>query len=313
MVKILIAGVILDLILGDPYSFPHPVKWMGHMIMREEILIRKFAHTKKDLQLGGFIMVLINLVLGFGIPFAFDYFLKGMGKTFFSIYGIYVCISGKMLHVEACKVKKALGNSLEAGRKQLSNIVGRDTRELTESEIIKATVETVAENTSDGIIAPLFYILIFGIPGGFMYKFVNTMDSMVGYTNDKYIDLGRFPAIVDDIFNYIPARITALLMIVAGFFYGKGYHAYKIVKRDHKNHLSPNAGYPEGAIAGILGVQLGGGHHYFGKYIDKPRIGDYNRKIEIRDISKTVKVMYITEGLFVILMTIFIHVKYTLF
>ena len=299
---ILILAVLLDIFIGDPYSFPHPVKVMGNLITWEERLIRKRCRTKKALRFGGMVMVLINLILGYMIPFFLLWYSRGIWKTIFSVYLPYTCISGRMLQVEGYKVLKALNISLESGRRQVGNIVGRDTTQLTREEIITATVEAVAENTSDGIIAPLFYILILGIPGGILYKFVNTMDSMVGYRNEKYLDLGRYPAIVDDIFNFIPARITGYLFVIIGFFMGKGREAYTIMKRDHGNHLSPNAGFPEAAMAGILGIKLGGGHFYFGKFVDKPTIGDGVRSVREKDIITTVKCMFGVEFIFVVFM-----------
>lgn len=306
-IQFVLIAAALDLILGDPYSFPHPVKGMGHLIDLEEKLIRRFANSSVQLKVGGLLMVLLNSIIGFGLPFLILRLLPEKGKYIFSVYAVYSCISPRMLHYEAFQVKKALSRSIEEGRDRLQYIVGRDTRELTEEEIISATVETVAENTSDGVIAPLFFIGILGVPGGFLYKFINTMDSMVGYNNDKYGDLGYYPAIVDDIFNFIPARITAVLMIIAGIFFGRGKDAYRTVKRDHGKHLSPNAGYPESAVAGILGIQLGGGHHYFGKYVEKPTIGERSRPISPGDIEKAVKIMYLTEIFSVLLLTVFLQ------
>ncbi len=199
------------------------------------------------------------------------------------------------------KVYEALELGIEEARNRLSYIVGRETQSLNEDEIIRATVETVAENTSDGVIAPLLFIFIFGIPGGFIYKFINTMDSMLGYMNDKYIDLGYFPAKMDDIANYIPARITGLLMLVSSIFTHDVKNGFNIMIRDRKNHRSPNAIYPEAALAGLLGIQLGGGAYYHGSYVDKPYIGDNSKLIEKRHINDTIKIMYSSEVLLTII------------
>lgn len=301
---------ILDLLIGDPYNFPHPVKIMGNIISFEEKLIRRFSHTKRALQFSGLMMTLINIAFGFFFPFLLLHFTSGILKIVLSIYIIYTSISGKMLAYEANKVKEALCLGLNEARERLKYIVGRDTSVLSESEIISATIETVAENTSDGIIAPLFYISIFGPAGGWMYKFVNTMDSMVGYRNDKYEDLGKASALIDDVFNYIPARITGFLMIFYGLFNGRFMEAISALKKDHGNHLSPNAGYPESSMAGLLGIQLGGGHYYFGKFVDKPTIGENTRKNNIDDISTSIKIMYFTMFLWVIVSAVlyqFIH------
>ena len=207
--------------------------------------------------------------------------------------------SSDLLHKEAMNVYHAFSNGIEDAREKLSYIVGRDTKQLNEEEIVSADIETVAENTSDGVIAPLFFIMLLGAPGGVMYKMVNTMDSMLGYKNDKYIDLGFFPAINDDVFNYIPARLTGLLMCISSIFKYDVKNGFKIMIRDRKNHKSPNSAYPEGAVAGLLNIQLGGSSYYFGKLVEKPTIGDKNRYIEREDIKRTIDIMYRTEILFI--------------
>ena len=214
---------------------------------------------------------------------------------------MYTCIAARCLDKEAMKVYNELDNGIEGARTQLSYIVGRDTQNLTEEEIVRATVETVGENTADGVIAPLFYIMLLGVPGGLMYKMVNTMDSMLGYKNEKYEDLGFFPARIDDVFNYIPARITGIFMCISSIFRFDSITGFKIMIRDRKNHKSPNAAYPEGAVAGLLNIQLGGNSYYFGNIVEKPTIGDKNRDIHRKDIKKTIEIMYRTEILLLIL------------
>lgn len=302
MISLLIA-VVLDFIVGDPYNFPHPVKLMGKLICFEEKITRKICKTNISIKLSGLVIVLINIVLGFSIPFILINLFKN-NRILFTIintYLIYTCISAKCLHYEAIMVSKALDEDIEQGRKRLSYIVGRDTTSLNEEEIIKATVETVSENTSDGVIGPLFYIMLFGAPGGIAYKFINTMDSMLGYKNEKYINIGHFPAKTDDLFNLIPARITGVLMNISAIGRFDVRNGIKIMKRDRKNHKSPNSGYPESAVAGLLGIKLGGGNYYSGKYVDKPYIGDEIYKVNKNHINNTIKIMYRTEILFLII------------
>ncbi len=208
----------------------------------------------------------------YGIIIAFDGY--PIIQSLVKIYLIYTCIAARNLSDEAKKVISSLRVNLNEGRKSLLWIVGRDTEKLTEKEVIRATVETVAENTSDGVIAPLFYTMIFGITGGIVYKFVNTMDSMIGYKNEKYLDFGYLAAKTDDMLNLIPARLTEILMIISAPKETDKTRSFQIVKRDGRNHKSPNSGYPESAVAGILKVQLGGSSSYKGVLVQKPTIGD---------------------------------------
>lgn len=310
MRDILFASV-LDLILGDPYSFPHPVKLMGNIISMEEKIGRRLCHEKNELKLFGLIVVLINIFLGFSIPY---FLLKYIRKytllySILNIYMIYTCIAARSLHYEGMKVKEALSIGIEEGRYRVSYIVGRDTGSLNEEEIIKATVETIGENTSDGIIAPLFYIFLFGAAGGIAYKFINTMDSMLGYMDEKYIDIGFFPAKVDDVFNYIPARLTAIFMLLSSMGRFDVRRAKDIVLRDKKNHKSPNSGYPESAISGLLGIQLGGENYYHGVLVKKPTIGDSTRELSLEDIDVCIEIMYRTELLFLIIYVFLVAIE----
>lgn len=294
-------SALIDFLIGDPPSFPHPVKFMGRIISYEEKTARRVFN--KNLKTGGFLIVIINIIIGFFIPFFILYLLKPYKIIYHivNIYFIYTCIAARCLHDEAIKVYKALCNSIEDARYKLSFIVGRETDKLPESEIIRADVETVAENTSDGVIAPLFYIMLFGTPFGFVYKFVNTMDSMLGYMNEKYIDLGFFPAKADDLFNFIPARLTGLLMCTSCIYRFDFANGIRIMLRDRKNHKSPNCAYPEGAAAGLLGVQLGGDNVYFGQVVKKPKIGDKLRELDREDIKKTIEIMYRSEIMLVLI------------
>lgn len=299
----ILAGVLLDFILGDPYSFPHIVKLMGRIISLEEKLARKISKSKLGLKISGLIIVIVNICLGVFCPYLLLSFLKPykIAYNIVDIYLIYSCIAARSLHYEAIKVYKGLDLGIEEARKKLSNIVGRDTKNLTEEEIIRATVETVAENTSDGVIAPLLYIMLFGLPGGVAYKFINTMDSMLGYRNKEYINIGYFPAKVDDLVNYIPARITGLLMSISSAYRFNFKNGLKIMIRDRKNHKSPNAIYPEAAVAGLLGIELGGTSSYQGVIVEKPTIGDELKKIKKEDIKKTIQIMYSSQILMILI------------
>lgn len=303
MILIFLA-VILDWILGDPYSFPHPVRLMGNIISIEEKFFRKIFKTAKGLRLAGYLIVFINIFLGIFPSYLILKFSPKSFRDIFSFLIYYYCISAKMLHYEAIIVKKELDKSLEEGRERLKYIVGRDTKNLSEEEIIRATVETVAENTSDGVVAPLFYMFLFGPIGGLTYKFINTMDSMIAYKNEKYIDLGRAAALTDDLANYIPARFTGFLMALSNFVPKKIINTLKDIKTFGRSHSSPNSGYPESAVASILGIQLGGGQFYKGAWVEKPKIGYDKNPIEKKYIFETAKIMYKSEIIFIVILTI---------
>ena len=297
------AGFILDLIFGDPRWLYHPVRLIGHLISGVERIIRSFLpKSKTGERIGGGILVLVVVTVSTLIPavllhLAYRYIWQ-LGLVLESFW-CYQILATKSLKVESDRVYVALKEKgLEAGRKAVSMIVGRDTQNLTEEGVTKAAVETVAENTSDGVIAPLFYMLIGGAVLGFAYKAVNTMDSMVGYKNEKYQYFGTAAAKLDDVVNYIPARISAVLMIVAAFLTGMdGKNAAKIFRRDRYNHKSPNSAQTEAVMAGALDVQLAGDAWYFGVKHEKETIGDPIRKIEPKDILRSEKLMIGTEVL----------------
>lgn len=291
-------GFILDLIIGDPNNPFHPVRIIGWMASKLEIVARKIF--KNFLKLAGLIVWIFTI----GITFAIIFEVVSIAKTGNIYFGIivegiliYFCISSKGLVVEGLKVISFLiKNDIEGARKQLSFIVGRDTASLDKQGIIRAVVETIAENMADGVIAPLFYAGIFGAPLAFAYKSVNTLDSMFGYKNDKYKEFGYFPAKLDDVFNYIPARITGILILVSAAILKYDYkNSLKIYKRDRYNHTSPNSAHPEAAMAGALGLQLGGSNYYFGKLVEKPTIGDKLKDIDVNDVDKTAKVLYLAS------------------
>lgn len=291
-------GFVLDLIIGDPNNPFHPVRGIGYIAKKLEGLFRK--SLKKYLKIAGLIVWVLTVLITFGIVFQIVNISNRINIYFGIILEgilIYFCISSKGLVVEGYKVISfLLKDDINGARKQLSFIVGRDTASLDKEGIIKAVVETIAENMADGVIAPLFYAGIFGAPFTFAYKAVNTLDSMFGYKNDKYIKFGYFPAKLDDVFNYIPARITGVLIVLASGLLGYDYkNSYKIYKRDRYNHTSPNSAHPEAAMAGALGIQLGGANYYFGKLVKKPTIGDKIKEIEIKDVYKTAKVLYLSS------------------
>ena len=301
-------GYVLDLIIGDPYSFPHPVRYIGKLISIVEKQIRKITSSDKGLKIAGFFLWFIVVGATFGITTLVLQLFKFNKLAYFIVNTIliYTTLATKCLKDESVKIYKVLKTGdLDKSRIQLSYIVGRDTTNLNEKEIVRATVETVAENTVDGIIAPLFYGFIGGAPLAMAYKAVNTLDSTVGYKNDKYYYLGFASAKIDDIANYIPARLGVILLSLGSLFAGFNFKdALKIGIRDRKNHKSPNCAFSEGAVAGALGIQLGGTNVYFGKEVYKPTIGDKTREIEIEDIVRTNKIMYSSSIISIIIFTV---------
>lgn len=299
------AAYLMDLILGDPRSFPHPVIYIGKLISFLEVQVRKIAKTPKALKIGGAILTLLTVLITYSLALCLLLLAKNINLYLFYFINVvlmWTCLATKSLQGESMKVFDALAdNDIAQARIKLSYIVGRDTRELGEDEMAKATVETVAENTADGIIAPLFYLFIGGAPLALAYKAINTMDSMIAYKNEKYLYLGWAAAKLDDVANYIPARITGIFLVVAAFFLKYNFKgSYKVFMRDRSNHISPNCGYPEAAAAGALDIQLGGAHTYFQQIVYKPTIGDDIKPVEMDDIRRTVKMMYLASFLVLI-------------
>ncbi len=309
------SGFILDLIVGDPHGIPHPVQLIGKLIEKLEKVLRREQrntpetnHTYEEeknrlLRRGCFLVigvtgitVLVTAVLLLG-AYRIHPVLGVLTETIMT----WQILAVKSLKVESMKVYKSLSKEgLEDARKAVSMIVGRDTSVLDAEGVTKAAIETVAENTSDGVIAPMLYTALGGPVLGFFYKAVNTMDSMVGYKNDRYLYFGRAAAKLDDAVNFIPARISACLMILAAFCSGKefdGKLAYRIYKRDNRNHASPNSAQTEAVCAGALGIRLAGDAVYFGKLVKKPFIGDNLRKAEYEDIKRVNRLMYVTAGI----------------
>lgn len=289
------------MVFGDPPRMFHPVRKMGWMIEKLEKMIRTVTHHNQIRErIGGGILVLVMILTWTGgSVFLLRFFYQqnlwlGIGVEGWICYRM---LAMKSLKVESKKVYTGLSHSVEEGRYALSRIVGRDTSGLEEEGIIKATVETVAENTSDGVVAPLFYMLWFGGVGGVFYKVVNTMDSMIGYKNESYRFFGTAAAKLDDVLNFFPARISAYLLLLSSFFLGADWKkGWEIYRRDGKKHPSPNAGQTEAAMAGVLQVELAGDAIYFGKLHHKPKIGDRIREIERRDILRSHALLYGTGG-----------------
>ena len=298
------AGLLLDLLFGDPVWLYHPVRLIGNWISWGERKLRKVCGT--HLTAAGGVLWVLTAGMAFAIPFgllALAGWIHPALRFLLETFWCFQILAAKCLASESRKVYDRLkARDLPGARKAVSMIVGRDTEKLTEEGVTKAAVETVAENTSDGVTAPLIYLLIGGAPLGFLYKAVNTMDSMLGYKNDRYLYFGRIPAKMDDVFNYIPARVTARLMTISAFLTGlDGKNAWKIYRRDRKKHASPNAAQTESVCAGALGVRLAGDAVYFGKLYKKEFIGDAIRSIEPEDIIRTGRLMYAAELLTLIL------------
>ncbi|MCI6996585.1 MAG: adenosylcobinamide-phosphate synthase CbiB [Eubacterium sp.] len=298
-----LCGLVLDLLLGDPRWLYHPVRIIGKGISFFERILRNiFPAGRKGERIAGVLLVILIVGCSVLVPavilwlaYGYRFWLGFVLETFFC----YQLLAAKSLQAESKKVYDALKTGdLEKGRYAVSMIVGRDTQNLSIEGVTKAAVETVAENTSDGIIAPLFYMMIGGAVLGFAYKAVNTMDSMVGYKNDRYQYFGTAAARLDDVLNYLPARISAWMMIGAAVLLRMdGKNALKIYRRDHAKHASPNSAHTEAVMAGALQVQLAGDAWYFGKLHKKPFIGDDIRMISIEDICRSHRLMYATEFL----------------
>lgn len=310
-----VTGFLLDCIFGDPAWMYHPIRVIGNLISVLEKGLRKLLcsripaseQEKKNRRevLAGGILWILTVSLSFLVPAVL---LFAAGKVHPAVrflletFWCYQIFAARCLVGESKKVyQKLKEDDLPGARKAVSMIVGRDTENLTAEGVTKAAVETVAENTSDGVTAPLLFLLIGGAPLGFLYKAVNTMDSMLGYKNEKYLYFGRIPAKMDDVFNYIPARLTAWFMVAAAFLTGMdGENAWKIYLRDKRKHASPNSAQSEAVCAGALDVQLAGDAVYFGKVYKKDYIGDAIRKIEPEDILRAGKLMYMTTILMII-------------
>lgn len=295
----LLIGWQLDLLLGDPSWLPHPVVGFGKLIAFGEHRLNKGSHRK----LKGAVMAVFLIALTYVATYllcsqllTIHYSLSILCNSILVFY----CLAGTTLIREVREVFHAIDRSLDEGRRQVARIVGRDTSELSAQEVRTAALETLAENLSDGVIAPLFWLAIGGVPAMMAYKMVNTLDSMIGYRTERYHDFGCWAARIDDIANYIPARITALLMVIAA---GKP-QLISFVWRNGRKHASPNSGYPEAALAGTLNCRFGGPHYYFGELFDKPYIGENDRKLTTADMQKAVRINRGAEVFAIIIITV---------
>ena len=298
VVAALAVGFVLDLLLGDPPRLPHPVVGIGKMIAWLERLFRGILPaTSRGELVGGAIVVVVVAAVSFCLPF---FLLSAIARVqpwaawALECLVCYQVLATRCLGDAGMKVREALArDDLGGARSAVAMIVGRDTAGLDASAVTRATVETVAENASDGVVAPLFYFAVGGAPLALLYKAINTMDSMLGYKNGKYLYFGRVAARLDDVANYIPARLTALLMIPAAALAGLDWrNALRIFRRDRNNHGSPNSGHPEAACAGALGIRLGGDSMYGGRLVRKPTLGDPAREPEPEDIRRSVRLLY---------------------
>ena len=287
----LLIGYCMDLSLGDPSWLPHPVVGFGHMISACERRLNRGGHRVAK---GAF--TALGLVLSVYMAACAGLWLIAPVRWLavaVEALCIFYCLAGTTLVGEVREVFRAVDRSVDEGRCQVARIVGRDTSSLSPQEVRIAALETLAENLSDGVIAPLFWYLVLGVPGMLAYKMVNTLDSMIGYRTARYREFGRFAARMDDVANYIPARITAVMMVVCAARPG----LLTFVRRYGRAHASPNSGYPEAAMAGILGCRFGGAHDYFGERVEKPYIGTSDRQVDINDMTRAVRVCRLTEAL----------------
>ena len=284
----LLLGWLLDFIFGDPARLPHPVVWFGKMISWGEHRLNKGSHRMAK----GAVMAVFLIFLVFFVVWGLKRLIPNtMLWLVLDTIIIFYCLAGTTLIREVREVFLALDRSLDEGRKQVARIVGRDTSQLSAQEVRTAALETLAENLSDGVIAPLFWFALLGTPGMLAYKMVNTLDSMVGYRTERYKDFGCWAARIDDVANYIPARLTALLMVIAS---GR-LSLLKFVWKNGSKHASPNSGYPEAALAGILNCRFGGPHYYFGELFDKPYIGENDRELTTQDMHTAVRINRFAE------------------
>ncbi len=295
----LLIGYLLDRLFGDPEFLPHPIVGFGRVIAFAEKKLNKGKHKVVK---GAFVSILFPLSI-FSILLIINIlcykYLYVVGIIFNSIC-VFFALSGKTLIKEVKAVFEATDKSLDAGRKQIARIVGRDTSQLSEQQIKIAALETLSENLSDGVIAPLFWYLIAGVPGILAYKMTNTLDSMVGYKSERYKDFGRWSAKIDDIANFVPARLTAFIMIIVS----RQWEVFSFVKKYSSKHSSPNAGFPESALAGILNCRFGGGNFYFGSWVEKPFIGHNERLIDNQDLYKSLKTNILSEYLMVLIVAL---------
>ena len=300
----LLVGWFLDLIFGDPSKLPHPIVWFGKAIAFFEHRLNKGSHRKLKGALVAIGLISFVFVATSFLISSFSFLIPHFSFLISALL-IFFCLAGTTLIREVREVFLAVDRSLEEGRQQVARIVGRDTSGLSAQEVRTAALETLAENLSDGVIAPLFWFAILGVPGMLTYKMINTLDSMIGYKTERYRDFGCWAAHIDDVANYIPARLTALLMAIASPQKG----LLRFIWRNGRRHASPNSGYPEAALAGILNCRFGGPHYYFGQLFPKPYIGKNERELTTADMKRAVRINRIAEVLMVFLVMICLILK----
>ncbi len=309
-VPLLISAYIADLIFSDPEWLPHPVRWMGKLINLLDKRLNKRGEFWIKKRIKGALLAFVIT----GISACSVYLLLELSRrlNLFLYYLAWVYMGYTTISIRDLQIKaRAIYKEFERGdifkvRKELSRIVGRDTQDLSGDEIKRATIESIAESTNDGIVAPLFYLILGGPVLAVAYKAINTLDSMVGYKNDKYIDFGWFSARLDDVANYIPAHISGFLISISSFILGKGFKdSFKTMLRDGKNHPSPNSGISESAMAGALRIRLGGGAFYQGKFVEKQYIGEDRRKVDAFFINEALKISFVTSVLMLIIGVLF--------
>ena len=300
----LLAGWALDLLMGDPSRLPHPVVWFGRAIAFGERHLNRGRHRR----LKGAVLAVALIATVFGLTTLCNFALRALHPAAYLVWTailVFYCLAGTTLIREVRAVLLALDRSLDEGRRQVARIVGRDTSALTAQEVRTAALETLAENLSDGVIAPLFWYALLGTPGMMTYKMVNTLDSMIGYRTERYRDFGCWAARIDDVANYVPARLTALLMALPHAISHYSLSIFHFIRKNARRHASPNSGYPEAALAGILDCRFGGPHYYFGQLFDKPFIGENDRPLTTDDMKTAVRVNRTAEVLMVVLCLLF--------
>lgn len=304
----LLVAWLLDLLLGDPVWLPHPVVGFGKMIAWGERHLNKGCHR----MLKGAVMTILLDALVFFATWVLMHFTRPYPFLHYplTVLLIFYCLAGTTLIREVRAVFLALDRSLEEGRRQVARIVGRDTSQLSAQEVRTAALETLAENLSDGVVAPLFWLAVGGVPAMLTYKMVNTQDSMIGYRTERYKDFGCWAARVDDVANFIPARLTALLMLLPYALVTFRFSLFAFVWRNGRRHASPNSGYPEAALAGILNCRFGGPHYYFGQLFDKPYIGENDRQLTTADMETAVRVNRVAEVLAIFALFALFHLTF---